>query len=458
MTQFRKFTWLRDLLWLTALAVYIIMGIESVPFHGDESTTLWMSRDYYYFAVENDLDRLRYSETPFSETEQQMRLVAAPLPKYVLGLAWTLDGYTADDINDQWLWGAGWEYNRDNGHLPSDDLLHTARWASSIMLIGSVICLFYIARMLGGTPVAYLTSLIYTLTPAILINGRRAMLEGTTLFTALLVVLAGLWLVRHRTWGSALLLGFASGLAVASKHPNVITVLVMFIVIGAYTIYRSVRDNPDLDHDSESVTTAPDDPYALLTMLIVAGFVALGMFYALNPAWWDAPIERIGDTVDFRLDIINTQVDLFGGYDTFGDQVDGFIQQVIVGNPQYYEAPEWAEMIGGQIADYENSAWAGVNLGKHPIGAIGLGIFTVIGAWLLMRQPRLQGITRVLVITWMLTIAITTLLITPLEWARYYLIAHIPIALLVSITTWHIIGTLWARFKQLRSSPNSQNA
>lgn len=451
MIQLRKFTWLRDLLWLTALAVYIVAGINTVPFHGDESTTLWMSRDYTYFAVENDLDRLRYSEDPISETEQQMRLVAAPLPKYILGLAWTLDGYTANDINDQWLWGAGWAYNRDNGHIPSDDLLRTARWASSIMLIGSVICLFYIGRILGGSPVAYLASLIYTLTPAILLNGRRAMLEGTTLFTALLVVLAGLWLLHHRTWWATLLLGIASGLAVASKHPNVITVLVIFITIGAYTIYRSVRDNPDLsDDDINPPTIVPDDPYALLTMLFVAGFVALGIFYALNPAWWDDPIERISDTADFRLDIINTQVGLFGGYDNLGDKIDGFFQQVIVGNPQYYEAPDWAEMIGTQITDYENSAWTGLNLGKHPIGAIGLSLFTFMGGWLLIQRQDLRRAIRLLVITWILTIALTTLLITPLEWARYYLMVHIPVALLVSITTWHIIGTLWTRRSGLK--------
>ena len=259
MIAYHKLTRLRDILWLTLLAIYIFAGMRSVPFHGDESTTIWMSQDFYYAVVEGDIARLQYSEAPPNETEQHLRIVAAPLPKYIIGLAWTLDGYTPENINDQWLWGAGWDYNLQNGHIPTNNLLMTSRLASTIMLIGSMLIVYQIARIIGGTPVAYLASLYYTLNPAILINGRRAMLEGTSLFFLLLVILAGLWLLKHRTWGATLLLGVASGLAVASKHPNTFTVIIVFITIGAYSVYRSTRIELDSD-DIAPPTIAPDDP------------------------------------------------------------------------------------------------------------------------------------------------------------------------------------------------------
>jgi hypothetical protein len=52
-----------DSLWLVGLAIYILIGLDDVPFHGDESTIIAMSRDYHYLVQERDLDPVLYTPT-----------------------------------------------------------------------------------------------------------------------------------------------------------------------------------------------------------------------------------------------------------------------------------------------------------------------------------------------------------------------------------------------------------
>ena len=73
-----------------------------------------MSRDYAYQFLQSDLDRLRYSDTPISETEQELRLLNGTVNKYLIGLAWHVGGFTVDQVNEQWDWGADWNYNHDD--------------------------------------------------------------------------------------------------------------------------------------------------------------------------------------------------------------------------------------------------------------------------------------------------------------------------------------------------------
>src|SRR5215211_8928380 len=70
------------ILWITLLITYILAGTSAVPFHGDESTQIFMSRDYAYQFLKGDLDRIRYHESPIIDTETQSRLLNGTLNKY----------------------------------------------------------------------------------------------------------------------------------------------------------------------------------------------------------------------------------------------------------------------------------------------------------------------------------------------------------------------------------------
>ena len=52
MTQIFQSRWI-DILWCLCTTAYILAGIQDVPLHGDESTQIYMGRDFYYHILGN---------------------------------------------------------------------------------------------------------------------------------------------------------------------------------------------------------------------------------------------------------------------------------------------------------------------------------------------------------------------------------------------------------------------
>jgi hypothetical protein len=403
-------------LYLGLLIIYILSGTALVPFHGDEATQIYMSRDYVYQFMERDLSKLAYSDNPASPTEQHLRLLNGTVSKYLIGLAWHLRGFTPEDLNEQWDWGADWNYNQTTGHAPSQDLLITARAASAILLAVGAIVIFVIGWQVGGLPTAYFASLFYALSPALLLNGRRAMMEGSFICFSLLTVLTAIWLLQRPSWRSTLALGVSAGLAVASKHTAIFTVAAVFMACGIYVFTRTIR----------TWRVVPVHIY-------LRYFVAIGLmgitFLVLNPAWWGDPIGRAGTVLGMREALLNEQVTFFGGYANFGERAAGFVRQVLIALPQYFEVEGWEGYIGDQIQAYEASVWRGVSVGGSVLGALALCIMIGIGVWALIRGRKTRLAARWLVGVWALAMVLTTLLLTPIEWQRYYLPAYPAIGL-----------------------------
>ena len=170
-----------------------------------------------------------------------LRLLNGTVNKYLIGLAWHLGGYSVSDLNEQWDWGADWNYNQSSNHAPSAVLLYVSRLPSALLLAAGAVILFALGRSLGGRSVAYLASLYYALNPALLINGRRAMMEGSLIAFSLLAVLAGVWLLQRRALWMAILLGIAAGLALASKHTAAFTLVAVFGACGVYALVEWIR-------------------------------------------------------------------------------------------------------------------------------------------------------------------------------------------------------------------------
>ena len=80
---------------------------------------------------------------------------------------------------------------------------------------------------------AWIASAVYVTTPAVLMNGRRAMFEGAHLAMFVLVALVAIDLARSngRAWWRWILLGVLCGFALAAKHTSVFTVIAVFIAL-----------------------------------------------------------------------------------------------------------------------------------------------------------------------------------------------------------------------------------
>jgi hypothetical protein len=173
-------------------------------------------------------------------------------------------------------------------------------------------------------------------------------------------------------------------------------------------------------------------PLRLYIYLLVSGVLALTIFYALNPSWWDDPVARAGQVLELRNDLLAGQTAAFGGYATVADALGGFFRQVFVNLPQYYEIPAWAGYIAEPIARYEGSVWRGVSVGGSLIGGVILLALVLAGGWALWRDRTAAASTRWLIGIWALAMLATTALVTPLEWQRYYLPAHPAVGLLAA--------------------------
>lgn len=458
MTQLRKIPpRLLDALWCALLAAYILIGTPLIPFHGDESTLIYMGRDYFYQFVQRDLGLVMYSDPPINPMEQDLRLINGTINKYTIGLAAHLNGFTINDLNNPYLWDTTYEYNLRAGHIPNDALLHTARWPSALFLALGVVFMFAIGGAVGGRLTAYLVSLYYALHPVLLLNGRRAMMEGSMIAFSLLVVLAGIYVIRYRAWWAAILLGAAAGLAVASKHNAAFTVFIVFAVCGVWLFIERWRDTERaaVAQQPESrekqavrqnfalrrarVNALQKPPFGLL---IIAGIVAMLVFYALNPAWWGDPVARAQEVLQHRTALLDGQTATFGGYSGLADQIGGFWRQAFIALPQYYEVADWEQNIGDQIARYEASIWRGVAIGGSTIGAILLLIACLIGAWRLLRDNEKSLAIRVLAGAWALAMVVSTGLLSPLEWQRYMLPAYPALGLLAALGTSEVIERL----------------
>src|SRR5690606_39129884 len=118
-------------------------------------------------------------------------------------------------------------------------------------------------------------------------------------------------------WWQYILLGVISGLAVASKHTAVITIISIFAMCGVYFLLNYRKH---------------------LLYLVGSGIVSLLAFFALNPAWWNAPLKTVSSVLDLRQDLLAGQVEFFGGYDNFTEQISGFARQSFVVLPIYADS------------------------------------------------------------------------------------------------------------------------
>ena len=425
MTQIFQSRWI-DILWCLCITAYILAGIQDVPLHGDESTQIYMGRDFYYHILGNteqvlfrDWDTLSGDEA----TEQQLRLLNGTTPKYLFGAVAYLSHYDIEDINQQWSWGSGWEWNHENDHVPSDDLLFRSRFVSASLLAISAIALFAVGNVLCGRFVAYIASAYYVLNPAILLNGRRAMMEGGMLAFSMLAILIALYLLKNRLWWQHILLGVISGLAVASKHTSVITIISIFAVCGGYFL---------LNHRKH------------LLNLLGSGILSLIVFFALNPAWWNAPLTTPSTVLELRQDLLSGQVNFFGGYDNFSEQVSGFACQSFIVLPIYADS-DFDDFYSAQletIQNYDSSLLSGVSLGGSTIGGLIVFILTIAGLVRLWLYEKIKVSHRWFITTWFVAMIILTLFLTPLEWQRYYLPIYPVIGILFAIGIeylWHSV-------------------
>ena len=134
-----------DALWLALLGWYIVAGAGMAPFHGDESTLIFMGSDYFYLFEDGELDTMFYDgDWRVRPMEQHLRLVNGTISKTIYGWLASMQGYTATELNTPWSWSRDIAANIALGRVPDTNLLHAARTASALQLALATACFFCI--------------------------------------------------------------------------------------------------------------------------------------------------------------------------------------------------------------------------------------------------------------------------------------------------------------------------
>ncbi len=429
----RRWLPLIDLLYILALMLFVLAGVASVPFHGDEAMQIYMSRDFEAAFVDGDFAALTQGPPYFTDDDNQLRILNGTVHRYLVGAARNLLGIGRDQLMPRpgWDWGLDYDFNVETGHMPSEPLLLAGRYTSALLLALSVPVMFGIGWQVGGRPTAYLAAGLFALHPVILLNGRRAVQEGAMLFFGLLSVLTGVVLAGRRareasSWYLWPALIASCIMALVSKHsalPFVAGALGWVFVAGC-------------------VRFKPRRMLALVAAL-VGTIVVVGIgFVALSPALWDDPPARISDLLRIRQELIDSQVVLFSdGPMPVQDRIAGVFTNPFLRPPQFFEAPVWAEYqpITQQIEAYMASPLAGYSSG----GIVGLVfsvvmIFGAVGLYLPRLRPRPDWGPTLGLSVWT-GITILTLLVSPLDWQRYAL-PLLPEAVLLAAIGFTIVG------------------
>ncbi len=412
----KRFWRVLDAVWLLALMIFIIAGMPLASFHGDEAMLIYMSHDYAKAFIYGDPMGLMVGPPYYVDTDPWLRLLNGSVSRHTIGLSWHLAGLTNGDLPPVpgWDWGLDYQTNVDTGHRPSEAMLLAGRLPSTIFLALSAVMMFVLGKQLGGRPLAYFASAFYGLHPAILLNGRRAVMEGSLLYFGLAAVLVAVIISRKREagvrglWGWWLVLTLAAALALASKHSAIV-----FVAAAYGWIFLS-----------EAVRRRGGILLRTTLKLAISSVLAGALFIALSPALWNDPAARLQDLVTVRAGLLDTQVnsDPLAPM-PLAERIRQAIAQPFIEPVAHYEVAGWGgyEPVTQEIARYMASPLSGLQFG---VGGL---VLTLLAGWgiICLFSPRLRpgcvtwGQAAGLLLWLLLNLAFA--LINPLPWQRYYL-------------------------------------
>ncbi|MGA9532115.1 MAG: hypothetical protein WBR18_05315 [Anaerolineales bacterium] len=344
------------------------------------------------------------------------RALNAPLPKYVLGIGRRLAGFGPDSPPNDWNWSESWQENRAAGALPETRLLVGARTASTVLAWLAIFCVYFAAESLAGRLTGFAAALLYASNALVLLHGRRAMAEGTLLFTTSAALLAGLYAHRRPLVG-----GIASGLASATKQ----SALPLFALnlIGSSGLFQRERREQ-----------------GLRLALVSAGFLAVTI--ALTPFLWKYPLAAVARVIEARQQLLAEQVltteamapaTVLTGWTR---RWAGLVGGLYIGPLQFEEVGNYQRQLEDSIDSYLQKPWN--RIGRGPVGSGAMLGLTLLGAAAALRgwlQPSPNQRPRLALLgTGSLLMAGLIWLANPLPYQRYYT------PLIPFIVLWQAIG------------------
>ncbi|MBN1439656.1 MAG: phospholipid carrier-dependent glycosyltransferase [Anaerolineales bacterium] len=399
-----------------AAAVYLgfLLGsLPAVPFHPDEATYIYMSRDLDRILESGPLS-VCWRKGNAADLLQTERERDTPLTRYTVGAARRIGGKEATAAN--WDWSAEWSRNLERGAVPSPGLLFLARIPQAGLLFLAVLLMARIGWRLGGGTGAAAAALLFGLNPQILLHGRRAMSEAGLLFGMILTV--ALLLERRRIAarffreiGWPLSVGAALALSASAKYSGLliapVVLAAMFLETGEESVWRVF-----LRGLARSGVTA-------------AGFLAV--FLLLNPVYWCDPLGALAATVAERQCLLAEQVQALRAaapmslLESVPIRLMGAFYEWFVAPPAFWEIPNYADATAAAERAYLALPLNALTAGAAGSGlAAGLALYGLGYAGVRVVRRRLDG-AWIVALLWFLSVFAGIIAGIPILWQRYYL-------------------------------------
>ncbi len=392
------------------LGAYLVIGAALVPFHPDETSLLYQSRDLEAFFSQPQ--SLIYEPSEPLDPAGEYRALNAPLPKYVLGLGRIAAGYGPDSVATDWDWGLSWRANLDRGAMPPRGAVLGGRLASTVLLLLGAAAIYLVGVALDGRMTGLFAALLLGVNALALVHGRRAMAEGTLIFGVSIALLGAVHAPR-RPW----LAGLAAAAAFGSKH-SALPIAAVALAASTGIFSKSFEG---------SLRGTLKTSGAFLVALIL-----------LNPFLWRAPLAASALMVASRQDLLQRQTavtDLlapYGSLDTVVERLASLLGHLFIVPPQFQEIGNYRVALQPAIDSYLQ--FPGHDILRGPLlGGImlGLAVVGVVGA---LRGGRgLPGVATVLSAATLVQAAVL-LAANPLPVQRYY------IPLLPLVVLWQAQG------------------
>ncbi len=422
---------------LGSLALYAA-GLDGVPFHPDESTYLFMSRDFATAFLEGQPARLAWTPGAPLTPESRYRLLDGPAQRYLVGLGWWLAGERAADLNADWDWRQSWATNVAGGALPRPELLHAGRTPAAVLGALTAVLLLGLGAVLRGPGLGLVAGGLLLLHPLMLLHARRAMAEGPLLFASALTILAGLALARladrttppgwRRLTGSAAGLGAAFGLALAVKASALALVPALAGVVGLAFGQARWPGRQRLG--------------ALMGAGLIAGAAATLVFLALSPVLWRAPRLGLETALALRTALVREQTSALGEFAPqlllpgAAERLRAAVTALTVQTPAAWDVAvaDQVAQLAPQVDAYlaaplqHGSLWAGA-------GLAGLATAGLAFSALRLGRDRCGPATRgeQAVWAWAAATLAFTLWAVPFDWQRYFLPLLPPLCLFAAL-------------------------
>ncbi len=388
---------------LIASLIYLA-GVNSVPFHPDESTQLFMSSDFQTFFQQPS--SVFWQPQPADELRQHYRLLDPPLTRTWIGFVRWLT--RQPDLPSDWDWSQSWQANQSAGALPDPNLLQTGRLAVAFFFPFTLTFMYLAGRELGGAAAGWISMVLTISSALVLLHTRRAMAEGL-LFAGVAFSLWTLVAWRKRPW----LIAIPIALAFNAKYSAAPMVLVAVIAILWNTdeYSRPWREK----------------------FLQLAAFVGIfaGLTLLLNPFLWAHPFQALSSAITARTDFMRAQsVDfaaagIFVAPQTVFQSLAAMMAQLFFSPPTFAEVSNYLAQTQGSVEAYLsnplNNFLRGLVGGGIQLGFFLLGMVTIIRG--IFNSPKLQQKRHLVLFLSALLIEIIFLLITVnVTFQRYFMV------------------------------------